>query len=56
MKMESLRYVALVFFIMGLIGIFSETGPAWARYALLSSGILIFLITYFKSQKNYPEF
>jgi hypothetical protein len=52
MKKESLRYAALVFSIMGFIGLLSGTGPIWARYTLLSSGILIFLSTYFTGKKG----
>jgi len=48
MKKEYFRYMGLIFLIMGLIGIISETGPVWARYILLSSGILILLFTFLK--------
>ena len=52
MKKEFVRYAALVFLIMGLIRTISETGPVWARYTLLSLGILIFLLTYLKGPRN----
>ena len=51
MKKEYFRYMGLIFLIMGLTGIISETGPVWARYILLSSGILILLFTFFKRSR-----
>ncbi|MEP6595333.1 MAG: hypothetical protein ABJA71_05270 [Ginsengibacter sp.] len=47
-----IQYAALVFMIMGLIGIISETGPVWARFTLLSLGILIFAITFSTKPKG----
>jgi len=52
MKKEFIPYAGFVFMIMGLIGIISGTGPVWARYTLLSLGILILLLTYLKGSKN----
>jgi len=49
---KSIQYAALVFMIMGLIGIISETGPLWARFTLLSLGILLFVITLSKKSKG----
>jgi len=52
MNKKSIQYAALVFMIMGLIGIISETGPVWARFTLLSLGILLFVMTFLKNQKD----
>jgi hypothetical protein len=52
MKKKSLQYAALIFMIMGLIGIISETGPVWTRYTLLSLGILFVLFTLNKGPKD----
>ena len=49
MKKEYIRYAGLIFLIMGLTGVISETGPAWARYLLLSLGVIILLVTFSKS-------
>jgi hypothetical protein len=51
MTKKPIQYAALVFMIIGLIGVIGETGPVWARYALLLLGILLFLITFSKSKK-----
>jgi len=52
MTKKSIQYAALVFMIMGLIGIIGETGPVWARYTLLLLGIILFLITFSKSKRQ----
>lgn len=47
-----LQTAALIFMIMGLVGVISETGPVWARYTLLSLGILFLVIAIIKNQKT----
>jgi hypothetical protein len=49
---QSLGYASPVLVILGLIGIVSETGPAWARYATLGLGILLYLLPLLKFKNN----
>jgi hypothetical protein len=54
--MKVVQTIALIFMIMGLIGVISETGPVWARYTILSLGIVFLVVAIIKNQKtNQPK-
>jgi hypothetical protein len=45
MNRQTIRYAAYILLIMGLIGVISQSGITWARYAVLGLGIILYLIT-----------
>jgi len=52
MKMSFFYTAGLIFTIMGLIGMISETGLAGSRYLIFGLGVLLLLIGYIKRPRK----
>jgi len=52
MNKQAIRYAAYILLIMGLIGVISQSGITWARYAVLALGIILYLITLIGSKSK----
>jgi hypothetical protein len=51
MRKSIFYYAGLILIIMGLIGIFSQTGQLWTRYLVLGVGLVLLLVAYLAAGK-----